>query len=48
MTTVASKRFISRPALTVWNALAGKSFTAIDIIMDKKDAQLSIRLIIIP
>ncbi|OGW23973.1 MAG: hypothetical protein A2X59_13495 [Nitrospirae bacterium GWC2_42_7] len=35
----SAKRFISRPALTLWNTLLRKPFTAIDIVLDKKDAQ---------
>ena len=33
------KRFISRPVLTLWNALLRRPFVSIDIVMDKKDAQ---------
>lgn len=35
----SAKRFISRPALSLWNALLKRPFAAIDIILDKKDAQ---------
>jgi hypothetical protein len=33
------KRYVSRPVFTVLNTLRGKPFTAIDVVLDKKDAQ---------
>jgi hypothetical protein len=33
------KRYVSRPLFAVLNTLRGKPFTAIDIVLDKKDAQ---------
>jgi hypothetical protein len=33
------KRYVSRPVFTVLNTLRGKPFSAIDVVLDKKDAQ---------
>ena len=33
------KRYVSRPLFTVLNTLRGKPFTAIDVVLDKKDTQ---------
>jgi hypothetical protein len=35
----SSKRFLMRPIAMLWNALWGKPYTAIDIVLDKNDAR---------
>jgi len=35
----SSKRFLTRPVAMLWNAVRGKPYTAIDIVLDKNDVR---------